>query len=188
MEQNDTDLWKAFLQGHDEAVGELYRRYYPLLRSYGIRMTGDRELTVDTIQDLFVKLMLNRAKLHPTDHVKFYLLSAFRHKLLDAFQQMRPTIDVEECHEYFALDPDDIPDKDDQDVLRERRLVKALGRLTGRQREILYLYYVKDLSHKEIASLLDMNAQSSKNLLFRTLSYLRTLVGILIFLLFLPVR
>ena len=46
----------------------------------------------------------------------------------------------------------------------ERRLAKAISRLSGRQREILYLYYVKELSHQEISAILGMNPQSSKNL------------------------
>lgn len=35
-------------------------------------------------------------------------------------------------------------------------------RLSGRQREILYLYYVKELSHQEISAILGMNPQSSR--------------------------
>lgn len=54
--------------------------------------------------------------------------------------------------------------KDDVDVKNERRLAKAISRLSGRQREILYLYYVKELSHQEISAILGMNPQSSKNL------------------------
>ena len=63
--------------------------------------------------------------------------------------------------------------KDDVDVKNERRLAKAISRLSGRQREILYLYYVKELSHQEISAILGMNPQSSKNLLSRTLARLR---------------
>ena len=51
--------------------------------------------------------------------------------------------------------------------------LRAISRLSGRQREILYLYYVKELSHQEISAILGMNPQSSKNLLSRTLARLR---------------
>ena len=67
--------------------------------------------------------------------------------------------------------------KDDVDVKNERRLAKAISRLSGRQREILYLYYVKELSHQEISAILGMNPQSSKNLLSRTLARLREFFG-----------
>ena len=51
----ETKLWESFIKGETAAFEEVYRRYYSLLYSYGIRMVGDRELVADTIQNLFVK-------------------------------------------------------------------------------------------------------------------------------------
>lgn len=66
----ETKLWESFIKGETAAFEEVYRRYYSLLYSYGIRMVGDRELVADTIQNLFVKLILNCRNLHYTDNVK----------------------------------------------------------------------------------------------------------------------
>ena len=60
----ETKLWESFIKGETAAFEEVYRRYYSLLYSYGIRMVGDRELVADTIQNLFVKLILNCRNLH----------------------------------------------------------------------------------------------------------------------------
>ena len=99
----ETKLWESFIKGETAAFEEVYRRYYSLLYSYGIRMVGDRELVADTIQNLFVKLILNCRNLHYTDNVKAYLLCSFRNKLLDAFQSLRPMEVIEECHEFFPM-------------------------------------------------------------------------------------
>lgn len=64
-------------------------------------------------------------------------------------------------------------DKDDRAMWQEKRLAQAIAQLSARQREILYLYYIKELSHRDIATILSMNMQSSKNLLSRTLAQLR---------------
>ena len=176
---DDASLWKLFIRGEEKAFGEVYRRFYSLLKSYGMRMTGDRELVCDIIQELFVKLIQNCRNLHPTDNVRFYLLCAFRHKLTEVFASMRQTEDITECADYFSFDSEEanrLFDKDDETLERERKLAKAVSMLSGRQREILYLYYVKELSHREIASLLSINVQSSKNLLCRTLCRLKELV------------
>ena len=45
----ETKLWESFIKGETAAFEEVYRRYYSLLYSYGIRMVGDRELVADTI-------------------------------------------------------------------------------------------------------------------------------------------
>lgn len=41
---DETKLWESFIKGETAAFEEVYRRYYSLLYSYGIRMVGDREL------------------------------------------------------------------------------------------------------------------------------------------------
>lgn len=197
---SETRLWESFIKGETAAFEEVYRCYYSLLYSYGIRMVGDRELVADTIQNLFVKLILNCRNLHSTNNIKAYLLCAFRNKLLDAFQTLRPTAVIEECHEFFPMDEDMVNSlfkKDDDDVVNERKLAKAIFRLSSHQREILYLYYVKELSHQEISSILGMNPQSSKNLLSRTIARLREFffsvsticfVGIIVHYVHVPVR
>lgn len=66
----------------------------------------------------------------------------------------------------IALDTTDTDD-------RVKLLMKALTKLSPHQREIIYLYYVNELGHNEIAGILGINYQSSKNLLSRTLRKLR---------------
>lgn len=174
----DVEVWKLFIAGERDAFREVYRRFYPLLKSYSVRMTGDEELVRDTIQNLFVKMIQNCHNLHPTDNVCFYLLCAFRHKLTDAFRSLRFTEHIEDCPDYFYFEADYVEDPFGEDVAtdRERQLRQALARLTGRQREVLYLYYIKNMSHHEIATLLGMAVQSSKNLLSRTMVRLREMM------------
>ena len=69
--------------------------------------------------------------------------------------------------------------KDDLFLAKEKALAKALNSLSNKQREILYLHYIKELSHKEISIIMDINEQSSKNLLSRTLTKLRSLFKII---------
>lgn len=172
----DVECWNDFLQGDEIAFGKIYRRFYSSLYAYGIRMIGNRELVIDTIQDLFVKLILNCKNLHPTDNPEAYLLCAFRNKLLDAIQSSRRMETIEEYQDFFSLNEEIINSlfaKDDTDVINEKRLAAAIASLSTRQREILYLYYIRELSYKEIMVILGMNLQSCRNLLSRTLVHLR---------------
>ncbi|WP_278626697.1 sigma-70 family RNA polymerase sigma factor [Parabacteroides gordonii] len=174
--QNDVECWNDFLQGDEIAFGKIYRRFYSSLYAYGIRMVGNREMVIDTIQDLFVKLILNCKNLHSTDNPEAYLLCAFRNKLLDAIQSSRRMETIEEYQDFFSLNEEIINSlfaKDDTDVINEKKLASAIASLSTRQREILYLYYIRELSYKEITAILEMNLQSCRNLLSRTLVNLR---------------
>ena len=72
----------------------------------------------------------------------------------------------EVCCRRFVLEEDD-------KNTYSRLLMDAFSRLSPHQQEIIYLYYVNELKHEDIAEILGINYQSSKNLLFRSLSKLK---------------
>lgn len=148
-----------------------------MLYAYGVKLVKDTELVRDTIQNLFVKLIQNHRSLSSTDYVKGYLLRAFRHKLFDAIDQVKAMDDISAYEEAFWVDIEVNPlfAKEDAEAIREERLIHAYHTLSPRQQEILYLYYISELKLKEIADVLNINYQSAKNLLFRSLAKIREL-------------
>lgn len=67
--------------------------------------------------------------------------------------------------------------QNDHDFALAQHLLKAIAQLPPHQKTALYLRYVKELSHKEIAIIMDINEQSSMNLTNRALLKLRALMG-----------
>ena len=135
-------LSREILWPQRKYIDNLTHFFFP----YGYRMIADKELVSDAIQSFFVKLLTNRNKLPHTKRVKAYLLSGFRNQLLDCLEvtsRMR-YISLEE--EAFSITEDfmtSLFDKDDRAMWQEKRLAQAIARLSARQREILYLYYIK---------------------------------------------
>ena len=170
--QSDEILWSLYLKGDKDALEQIYRRYYPLLLNYGCRLSANQDLVQDCIQNLFIKLMSKSRNLSDTPSVKGYLLKAFRNNLLDSLEK-------EEKHNDFIF-IDEIPEvyhttTEEESALKEdiSNLSLAYQDLSAKQKEILYLFYIKGISHKEIADILNINYQSSKNRLSQSLVQLR---------------
>ena len=170
-QQEESHWWQLFCNGNKTALSFFYKKYYNLLYNYGLKWIPDKELVEDCIQDVFIKILQNYARLLPTPNVKGYLLKALRNKILDCFEKERITEPIEGYEEAFAEEMaiGEVEDGDEQTEL----LLRSFSELSPRQREILYLYYVNELTHEDIARLLGINYQSSKNLLFRSLSKLK---------------
>lgn len=168
-------LWKAFLSGDKEAFSALYRIYSDVLFSYGYRMVGDRDMVKDAIQDLFVKLYNNRLQLNETDYVKFYLLKALRNALISKLEQQRNvSLDADESlFTQLELTMDEEEEEESFSELQKKELTRAMETLTARQREAVYLRYISNVPLEEIAQMLDMNYQSTRNLIHRSLLKLR---------------
>lgn len=177
MQITDEKLWELCLTGEKEAFKEIYCRFYSLLYNYGSKLISDKDLVKDCIQEIFIKLIQNYRSLSPTPNVKGYLIKALRNKLYDALEKEKPTDDISLYEEVFITDglfpflSFDDSEADD----RAKHLMEVFSLLSARQQEIIYLYYVNELKHEEIAEIMGINYQSSKNLLFRSLSSLRKL-------------
>lgn len=61
----------------------------------------------------------------------------------------------------------------DEEWMQKKKLQKAIEQLSSRQKEAIYLRFIRDLSYEEIGEVLGINYQSSKNLISRTLVKLR---------------
>lgn len=177
MQISDEFLWKSCLAGDKRAFEELYCRFYSLLCNYGFKLVTDKDMVKDCIQDIFIKLFQNHHSLSETPNVKGYLLKALRNKLFDAIEKEKETDDISLYHETFYTDDlmNQIVFEENEADLHSRDLMAAFNELSFRQQEIICLYYINDLNHETIAEVMGINYQSSKNLLYRSLSKLREL-------------
>ena len=60
------EVWSRFRSGDQDAFSEIYQKFIDALFAYGCKMTRDRELVKDCIQDIFIDLHLLNPNLHHT--------------------------------------------------------------------------------------------------------------------------
>ncbi len=176
-ELTDMELIRMASAGNMSAIGAVYRRHYPLMLNFGMKYYADAEFVKDCIQDLFVKLICGPGAFRYVEFVRPYLLVSLKNIMFDRLKVIKPYSRLEELP-FMTLDEDivaisQIEGLDDEQVKGRRNLVNAFKLLGGNQRMAVYLHFVRGLSHKEVAALLDMNVQSSRNLLARAIAKLR---------------
>ncbi len=176
QKMEDVALWNLVLEGDMKAMSVLYKRHYDLLFNFGLKYVQNDDFVKDCIQDVFVKLCTSKHLSH-TDYVRSYFLTSLKHTISDKLSSLKP---LEELSEHsFNLSIEDtalsVLFKDgDEELGIGQRLVSAYKSLPDNQRIAIYLRYIKGLSYKEIAVLLDINPQSSMNLVSRALANLRS--------------
>lgn len=184
---NEAELWRKVLSGDMTALSLLYKQNYNLLFNWGMRFVSDEEFVKDCIQDVFVKICSSR-KLSSTPYVRSYLLTSLRNMIFDRVASAHDDVSI--SGRLFEIDDNDsgiellFKDDDDSRMLG-RRLVLAYNSLTYNQRVSVYLRYVRGLSYKEIAAVMEMNPQSAMNLVSRALKSLRAEMGATPFLVYL---
>jgi len=170
------ELWQLFLNGDATALDRIVKSNYNLLYNYGCKFTTDAELVKDCIQELFLTLWKTRNNLNNTGSVKHYLMKAFRRKLERALS----TAHTSYYPEFMNLAESCTTSPEIKKILEEEysgisaRLLQAIGNLSNRQQEIIYLRFYLDANAIEIAAIMDLSKQSVYNLLQVAIARLRT--------------
>ena len=173
---SDQIIWENFLCGDDEAYTYIYREYSQALYAYGMHFTSDKGLVEDCIQDVFIKIFQNRRHLQFTDNIKLYLFIALKNKLFNIFRKDIKYSQIDSLEPVFAAEytiEDEIIENEREQFLNEK-MIRMLEVLSPRQKEIIYYRFVEGLSYEEICQIMDMNYQSTQNLIQRSLKKLRT--------------
>ncbi len=174
---DDSVLWERFKLGIESAFDQIYRIHFPELLNYGLKFRCDNEFIKDCIQELFAELWTKRTKLGFTTSIRFYLFLSLKRKILKKLKIQKQTIGLDDLKGQYSFDAeftieDKIISKEFNDEKRDR-LQFALNQLTGRQKEVIYLRFYRQLDVDSVAAMMSLNKQSVRNLLFESIKSLR---------------
>lgn len=141
----------------------LYRVAYYMLESQ-----ADAE---DAVQDLFIKLWGNREQLDTVLNFKAYCTSLMKNLCIDRLrkeskvQGMEPGPDIAESR---------LVDEDYDAREKLERVMAAIERLPGRQRDVMKMYVLEEMSYDEIAERTGMSNLTLRVLLSNARKSLRS--------------
>jgi RNA polymerase sigma factor (sigma-70 family) len=172
---SDTILWNSFRSGDNKSFENIYRKYVKPLYHYSEKFTNDKDLVLDCIQELFVDLFIHRQNLGETNNIKFYLFISLKRKILGSLRKniMVQAFPEDELPFLSVFSTEEEVYRQETDIETLNRLNKALGTLSPRQKEAIYLRFVVGLQYEEICLILEMNYQSVRNLVYRAIEKLR---------------
>lgn len=169
--------WKAFKKGDKMAFAAIYRDHVRSLLNYGYKVTSDRRVIEDSIQDLFFELWKNRAGISDTTSIRFYLFKALRYKIVRNLKSNGSSLlqrleDIPEAladlsHENYLIGLE-------IQSFQMAHLKDLITRLPRRQQEAINLRYYHNFSNEEIARIMGVNYQSACKFLYSALKTLKS--------------
>lgn len=170
----EKERWKNIEHGDIAAYSEAYVFYYNKLYNYGRKFTDNTALIEDAVQCVFIMLWNDRQKLAAVHSPASYIFCSFRNFILHEKKKVQK-IDSPENELVFAVE--------DAIVIREtnvelnKRLQKALGDLTSRQREAIFLRFYEGLSYEEVSQVIGISVKATYKLVARALLSLKELMN-----------
>lgn len=172
-------VWSKFKAGDRDSFEEIYTEFVDYLFAYGSKITSDRDLLKDCIQDLFMDLYKYSPSLKNPELLEFYLYKSLKRSLVKRLQkEQRLERFDQDCH-YFDLVFSSESDDFQNDLKNEQleSLQKILRTLDDKKRELLFLKFNSGLNYSEIGELLDLKPDTVKKQVYRTIQFLRENYG-----------
>ena len=173
---SDITLWNQLRLGDEEAFSSLFERYYSTRVNYGKTLMTGEDRVKDCVQDVFVNIWRYRYKLNEAIVVKAYLLSSVRKQIARLHHREHIFSNIKNIDSLEFLFDFSIEDRliaDETTAKKVEQLNKSINQLSDRQKEAIYLRYHQGLSVEQVAEVLNLNYQSTKNLLHRAILQLR---------------
>lgn len=137
--------------GKFNAFETLFNTYWEALYQYTVRVLSSEQDAQDIIQDLFTDLWERRDSLQISTHIRHYLFSAVRKKILRKFRDDG----LKEKHlEKFVLHSELRSELTLNSIIHKdilSQLQEDLQTLPEKERQVFSLYHFDELSIREIA-------------------------------------
>lgn len=174
---DEAQYFIRFKEGDRQAFSFFYRRFINDMYAYGKSLGVKDSLVMDAVQDVFLKVFLNKPQVKSVQHLKYFLLKSLRNRLYDILKSGSVAKADPLAGEVlnFSIKTtvlDDIIEEEDREAIKQM-IDKFLSILSPLQKETLYLRYMQNLDYADIASMLDKSEASIRQLVFQAIRKIR---------------
>jgi len=162
-----SNSYKRFLSGDDAGMEEIITEYRDGLIFYLYKFVGSIEKAEELAEDTFVLLCVKKPKDKQKCSFKTWLYTIGRNISIDYLRRAakHQTVRLDKCND-IPCEQDSLEDeylKDSRKIMVNR----ALKRLKSDHRQVLWLQYFEDMSHKEIATVMNKSVRATQMLASR---------------------
>ncbi|HEX7664977.1 MAG TPA: RNA polymerase sigma factor [Polyangiaceae bacterium] len=177
-------IMERLAKGQDSAYAELYKKAAPRVHAFLLRLSGDRALADDLVQDTFIRIGAARGAFEEGAAAWPWMIAIARNTFLDAMRRTKVRRDAaaqtkaEQAAEPVVAPPEARGDE----ALAAREMLsvvqKTLDAMPELSREAFILVRFEGLSMSEAADVLGTTEAAVKIRAFRAYALLREALGI----------
>ena len=154
--------------GQVEKLAILFERHQVMLYNFFLRLTGNKGMSEDLVQDVFFRILKYRKTYQGQSKFTVWMYQIARNAHVDHLRKLKPEVPLDEQYEE-AASPETLPAENMDGEIEITLLRKALERLPFKKKEVLLLSRFQEMKYKEIAELLGCNIGSVKSAVHRAI-------------------
>jgi RNA polymerase sigma factor (sigma-70 family) len=162
-EASDSSLMQAVREGDLGALAILFERHHRPLFNYFVHMNGNRDLSEDLVQDVFMRMLKYRQSYQPERAFSAWMYQIARNAQTDSIGKLKLEVALPD-REFASVNvmEENLKRKQEISILK-----RAMAQLPVDKRELLVLSRFQNLKYEEIASILGCDVGAVKVRVYR---------------------
>jgi RNA polymerase sigma-70 factor (ECF subfamily) len=167
-DDEDAQLMLAYARGDIRAFETLYSRHRAALYRYLVRQSRDPEIAHDLFQEVWSRVIVNRARYEPRAKFRTFLFTLAHNCFIDHCRRVkaRPVamgIEDADAADLLSTDENSLPHSALERDETSRRYRAALATLPQEQLDVYLLHEQSDLSLEDIARITGVGTETAKS-------------------------
>jgi RNA polymerase sigma-70 factor (ECF subfamily) len=170
----EQELLRLVAEGHQHAFEKLYHRYKQYIFHSSLSILKSTAAAQDSLQDIFIKIWVNRESLHQMEHFTAWLNTIMRNHLYNKLRQQA------QQEKYLAYAMHEKPDTFSEATYNEAELKEltilvadAKKKLSPQQQKVFELSRIQGLKHREIAEAMNISQETVKKYIMDAMKQVR---------------
>jgi RNA polymerase sigma-70 factor (ECF subfamily) len=158
----------------ERSLNELFQNYWKDVYSFAKSKTRNHHKAEDLTCETFTKAFLKIESYNPNKQFKNWIFTICKNTFLDNIRKASNTFSYLEDQFYFQIN-DTAPSPEKRMIIKEQysHTLKAIHQLEENDEEIITLFYLADLSYKQISADLNISYANARTRLNRAKHRLR---------------
>lgn len=158
---SDNRLMEEVKEGKVEKMAVLFEKHHVALFNFFMRLTGNRNISEDLVQDVFMRMLKYRTTYQGRSKFTLWMYQIARNAHIDYLRKKKDALPLDEQWT-DPITTDNSPEEKLEGGQEVQILRQALARLPLKKREVLILSRYQNLKYKEIAELMDCHIGTVK--------------------------
>ena len=164
-------LFNKLKEGDKEALKEIYNKCNKIVYGIAFSILKNRDNSEDIVQIVFMKIMNMSKDLLPIKNEMSWIYSLTKNETLNYIRKQKDLVNIEEA--YFLLEED----KEIQKIIEKDSYNNLIKKLLEKDREIISLKILSNMSFREISNLLNMPIGTVQWRYYTSLYSLKLMIG-----------
>lgn len=171
MAHTDSELLKIFYEDGSKGLELIFKEYYEMMCMSALRITKERSLAEDIVQEVFYELYRKRETIQIQSLVG-YLKRSVYNRSLNKIKSNKDIFDSDDLN--IELSDNSINSQEGMEFKElEDYLHEVIERLPEKCRLVFVLNRFEELSYKEVAKKMDISVKTVENQMSKALRILR---------------